>query len=559
MAVRNGGFPKFYAFDVRRSEGAEKGGDGAKSCLRATVVHVLCVAISTGVIFTVRPVSIAIAMMLTFAAGLAGATAQNVPPEPATPFHFQAVKARAAALSKEEFQRPPAAPSPFANYSYDDYRRVSFRPDAYDWANIRTPFAASSFQLNYLARGFIFNDEVKVNLVRDGVARPRPYRPEEFRFDGVDAPEEASSALGFSGLRVLTPLNKAGLFDELIVFQGASYFRALHSGAAYGVSARGLAIDTAEKTGEEFPVFREFWVVEPAIGAREIMLYALMDSPRVTGAFQFIVRPGVATVVDVDAIFYPRADLAHVGVAPMSSMFFFGPQDRRGVDDFRPSVHDSDGLLILTKAGESIWRPLVNPAALEVSSFTRDAPLGFGLMQRARDFSHFSDLEAHYERRPSIWIQPKSDWGAGEVSLLEIPTNSEVHDNIAVYWRPSDVWKAGEEKRYQYAIHWAADAPQLPTVARIASTRIGRRGADAQIVIDFDGAYLEQLDGLNALVEASAGRVRNISLQRNDVEGGLRLSFDFDPQLATLSELRVVLTKVGAPVSETWLYRWTRS
>ncbi len=498
-------------------------------------------------------------MQLILAAVFVPAAAQTLPSEPAPQFDFAAVKARAAALSNERFERSPPSPAPFSTYSYDDYRRVSFRPESNDWANIRTPFAASPFQLNYLPRGFIYNDEVRVNLVRNGVVRPRPYRADEFLFDNVDAPDEASASLGFSGFRVLTPLNKAGVFDELIVFQGASYFRALYSGAAHGVSARGLAIDTAEKTGEEFPVFREFWIIEPTVGARAVMFYALMDSRRVTGAFQFKVTPGASTIVDVEAVFYPREDLSHVGLAPMSSMFFFGPQDRRGIDDFRPSVHDSDGLLILTQAGESIWRPLVNPAALEISSFTRDAPLGFGLIQRARDFSHYSDLEARYERRPSIWIEPKGDWGKGEVSLLEIPTNSEVHDNIAAYWRPSDVWKAGEEKRYRYAIHWAADAPQLPTVARVASTRIGRRGNAAHVVIDFDGAYLDQLEGLTALVDASAGQIRNISLQRNDVEGGLRLSFDFDPQLATLSELRVVLTKIGAPVSETWLHRWTRS
>ena len=74
----------------------------------------------------------------------------------------------------------------------------------------------------------------------------------------------------------------------------------------FGLSARGLAIDTAESWGEEFPWFREFWLVTPAPNAKELTIYALLDSPRVTGAYRFAVEPGEQTRVDVECRLFLR-------------------------------------------------------------------------------------------------------------------------------------------------------------------------------------------------------------------------------------------------------------
>ncbi len=240
----------------------------------------------------------------------------------------------------------------------------------------------------------------------------------------------------FSGFRLRAPLNRAEHFDEFVVFQGASYFRAVAKGQEYGLSARGLALKTGDARGEEFPFFRTFWIERPRPEANTVVVHALLDSDSTTGAYRFTIRPGDPTVMDVEMTLYPRVELTHVGLAPLTSMFFFGPNDRVGIDDFRPAVHDSDGLAIWNGRGEWLWRPLINPETLQVSAFVDDNPRGFGLLQRHRAFADYQDLEAHYERRPSLWVETIGEWGSGAVQLVEIPSKSEYHDNVVAFWRP---------------------------------------------------------------------------------------------------------------------------
>lgn len=493
-------------------------------------------------------------------ASLSGSTkARSAPPSlvKSEPVTFEVVVEKARALAAKPYAAPDSPPPDiFARLGYDGYRNIRFKEDAADWRDTPAPFHAL-----YLPRGFLFNDPIKVNIVENGVARPRPYRADEFDFDKLAPSPEDAAKLGFSGVRLTAPYVEAGKFDEFLVFQGATYFRGLGAEERYGASARGLSIDTASASGEEFPAFREFWIEKPGAGSESIVVWALMDSPRAAGAFRFETRPGPATVTDVDAVFFPRARLDRVGIAPITSMFYFGPQDHAGVDDFRPAVHDSDGLMIRSRSGEWIWRPLANPASLQISGFTSDAPYGFGLMQRARTFAAYQDLEARYELRPSVWVSPESNWGPGQVVLVEIPTDSEVNDNIVAFWRPDNAWEPGKSYRYKYAIHWGADAPMRPPLARVETTRAGRHAGSAlrHFVLDFDGAAATSLKNLTADVSASAGSIRNVVVQPNEASGGVRLSFELDPGGAQLSELRARLMEAGRPASETWLFRWTRS
>ena len=251
--------------------------------------------------------------------------------------------------------------------------------------------------------------------------------------------------LGFAGFRIHYPINKPDYHDEVAVFVGASYFRAVGQRMNYGLSARGLAIDTVLPSGEEFPYFRKFWIHEPQPDAKEISLYALLDGPSVAGAYHFVIHPGKETVIDVKLTLFLRKPVAKLGIAPMTSMFHHGENSYAKVmDDFRPEIHDSDGLMIATATGEWIWRPLVNPKTLLVNSFQVNNPAGFGLSQRDLDFDHYQDLESNYENRPSLWISPVGNWGEGRVELIQIPTDKEVYDNIVAFFVPSKLPEKGE-------------------------------------------------------------------------------------------------------------------
>jgi periplasmic glucans biosynthesis protein len=346
------------------------------------------------------------------------------------------------------------------------------------------------------------------------------------------------------------------------VFQGASYFRAVGRGQTYGLSARGLAIDTARPGGEEFPIFRAFWIEKPKANARSIVVHALLDSVSTTGAYRFEIEPGGATTIDVEAMLYPRRALPHVGLGPLTSMYLTGPGHHRIDDDFRPAVHDSDGLAIYNGNGECIWRPLTNPRTLQASAFMDRGPKGFGLCQRSRSFHDFEDLEARYERRPTVWIEPKGSWGSGYVELIEIPTAEEIHDNIVAYWKPASPPEPGKPFVFAYRMFWSDDIPVAWSGARAVSTRVGRgkKAGSVLFVVDFGGAAVAGNAQLPvALVNANPGTVENITVHPNPEIDGVRVSFELDPGGTDLSELRLVLRAGEQQISESWLYRWTKS
>jgi len=344
------------------------------------------------------------------------------------------------------------------------------------------------------------------------------------------------------------------------VFLGASYFRAVAKDEIYGLSARGLAIDTGEAKGEEFPLFRAFWIERPAQAATSIVVHALLDSKSAAGSYRFTVRPGATTIFDVEMTLYPRAELAHGGLAPLTSMFFFGPNDRAIVEDFRPEVHDSDGLMMLNGHGEEIWRPLSNPKTLQVSAFADQNPRSFGLVQRQRDYAAYQDLESSYQKRPSLVVEPIGDWGEGEVVLFEIPTDEEIHDNIAAFWRPKAKLVAKGEYAYTYRLHWGPDLAKSDVLARFTRSGVGAHGKDAKLfVLELAGDRLKTLDPKIAkgVVSADKGEIRNVVTQPNPQTGGWRLSFEMAPKDAQAVELRAYLADGDKPASETWVYRWT--
>jgi glucans biosynthesis protein len=471
-------------------------------------------------------------------------------------FDAQAVRRMAKQLAQQTY-RPPdqTLPSELGSIDYDAYRGIRYRPDRALWKGEGLPF-----EVQFFHRGWIFKDRVTIFVVDSGRARQIAYSRDLFSFDN-SKPPPPNVNLGFAGFRLHAPINRPDYYDEVGVFLGASYFRAVAKGQVYGMSARGLSIRTADSKGEEFPAFTTYWIEKPAKGTNSIVVHALLDSPSAAAAFRFTIRPGDETIYDTEVALYPRADIGEAGIGSGTTMFLFDTNDRDNADDFRPAVHDSDGLAMRSGRDEEIWRPLSNPRELQISYFGDVNPRGFGLMQRERDFFAYDDLESHFEKRPSLWVEPIGDWGEGNVMLIEIPTKEEIHDNIVSFWRPKDTLKAKGEYNFTYRLHWGYGRPNPGNLAEFAKTSIGAgRGGTRLFVVEATGAALAAADpkALKATVTASKGAIRNLVLQPNPETGGMRISFELDTKNEALIELRGQLKAQDKPISETWLYRWTR-
>ena len=483
---------------------------------------------------------------------------------PAQPFDETYVKALAKGLSLQAFKAPAQIPQAWRNIDYDTYKNILFDQRS-------AVFRGLPFEADLFAPGLYFTQGVDLYEVADGQAAQIEFAKSAFTYtDQVpDLPEDP--ALGFSGFRLRHPINSQARKEEFLVMQGASYFRAVGRDQFYGLSARGLALGTGSAEGEEFPFYRAIWLEQPAPDAKQMVLHALLDSPSVAGAFRFTLFPGTAetpeTRIDVDCTLYPRVPLDRVGIAPLTSMFLYDETNRSRFDDFRPAVHDSDGLFMVNGQGEHLWRKLANPAKLEISSFVDDDPRGFGLMQRPRKLSDYADLEARYERRPSLWVEPRAEpWGPGAITLVEIPADKEIYDNIVAFWTPREPLQPGGEHRFVYNLYWGGEPQIGSTKARVLETAIGGKPFDERpgaliVAIDFaDHQSLPRdLSRLTLHVSSSRGEVSKGIVNRNPETGGVRLDFTVLTEGVDAIDLRAQLLLDRAPVSEVWMYRWTRT
>ena len=472
-------------------------------------------------------------------------------------FNSDAVIRRAKEMAAQPYAPRPLIPQSWRDLTYDQYRKIWFDSRNALWEGSDVPQRVDVFP-----PGLYFPQPVALHVVDNGVARPIAFDMAVFDTTDKFPDVKIDGTLGYSGLRLRAELEKKGIFQEYAVFQGASYFRGIGTGEIYGLSARGLALKTGDPMGEEFPDFTAFWLETPQPGSDTIILHALLDSPSCSGAYRFEITHGSVLEMKVAATLFARVDISHVGIAPLTSMFLFDDTMRDRFSDFRPAVHDSDGLLMHNGAGEVIWRPLANPKTLQISAFSDTSPRGFGLCQRKRRFSDFNDLEALYHDRPAVWIAPGEDWGRGAVTLVEIPTDSEIYDNIVSYWRPSDPILAGSEHSMTYTLHWGADpvAATAEVPVKVLNTAMGGRPEGGQIIaIDFAASdrVPQDLSTIETLVRSSTGTVTPGIVQRNPETGGPRLAFTFMPDDATLAEFRAQLRLGGEPLSEVWLYRWT--
>jgi len=492
------------------------------------------------------------------------AHAQNTP-SPAA-FGQNDVIKRARELANAPFDASiPPLPNAIANLDYDSWRDIRFRND-----QPLLGTANGNFRLELFHLGHLYRRPVVVNVLRDGIPSPIPYAPNLFDYGHNKIPTTLPVNLGFAGFRLHYPLNAPHVMDEVIAFLGASYFRFLGRGQRYGLSARGLAIGPGAKVNEDFPFFREFWIETPDPQAERVVVHALLDGESATGAFRFEILPSLETSVDVNVTLFARKSIPTLEMAPMSSMFYTGKNDHRVMDDYRTELHDSDGLLMHTGAGEWIWRPLSNPVVPAVSTFLDNNPRGFGLAQRDRTFEHYQDLDLAYELRPTYWIEPHEGWGEGGVQLVELPTDNETNDNIVAAYAPKETFEAGRSMAYGYRITALTNDARLTPGARAVNTfRAGARalgGSEPLIpgatrfLIDFTGGELSYFLSDPSLVEivatTSAGRVLRTFLGPNNHLRGFRAGVDVAIDPGQSCDIRVFLRSGVKALSETWTFPW---
>ncbi|WP_085835499.1 glucan biosynthesis protein [Aquimixticola soesokkakensis] len=491
-------------------------------------------------------------------------------PEP-LPFDFDWLSSQMQAKAGRAYVAPPKSADVIPDLDYDAYRLIQFNPEAARWRDEKALFQVHAFH-----PGWLYRETVNINEVVDGFQTPMTFSTDDFLYyNGLkDRVPEHTDLPGVAGFRLNTPLNRADMFDELVAFVGASYFRALGRGNSYGLSARGLAINTGLSGEEEFPRFSDFWLVRPAQGQTSVQIYAALDSPSCTGAFGFTITPGEETVIDVTSRLYFRRDVEQLGVAALTSMFLFDEKNRGDFDDYRPQVHDSSALMVQRSDGDVLWRPLNNPQRLGSSYLNEPNMKAFGLIQRDRDFADYQDAGAHYQDRPSVLIEPKGDWGTGAVRLVEIPSDLEGNDNIVSFWVPSNKPKAGEMRAYDYRLRWGAlGTDRDGDRAWIVNTLAGQGGTSGvsdvdpklrKFVIDFDGGLMAGLssaaaEDLEPVVTLSGGKIQHIALSKVDGTTMWRLVIDVDGQNERLVELVAHVAGFGRKLTETWIYQWMRS
>ncbi|PTE14721.1 glucan biosynthesis protein [Pseudogemmobacter blasticus] len=477
-----------------------------------------------------------------------------------TPFTFEILKEMARTLAAHPYE--PAKIEDDAvleQVDYDAHNQISFRKDRTLWLNSGDMSPVQPF-----FPGRYFRQPVRIFTLEGGMATEFPFALDLFDIPEGNPARNLTHTHGFAGFRVQDA--KSG--RDWMAFLGASYWRTEGYSGQFGLSVRGLAMDTALANGpEEFPLFTRFWL-EPSPNG-EMTAYALLESPRATGAYRIASRRDKGVIQDVEATIFLRGTVERLGIAPLTSMFWFNKTNRFVSVDWRPEVHDSDGLEILSASGETIWRPLNAPPRNMVNTFSTPGVRGFGLMQRERDFAQYQDDGVFYDRRASAWVEPKGDWGNGTVTLVELHTEDETHDNIVAFWQPATPAVKGATFDMAYRLSWVEDCPVAPTAARFIATRIGAAGMPGEprpenavkLVCDFDGRGLEGLgptDGVTLEVTASHGKVDKTAAFPVVGQSYWRGIFDLDfsmvpPGDDTPMDLRLFVSHKGAAKSETML------
>ncbi|SEQ32993.1 glucans biosynthesis protein [Solimonas aquatica] len=490
----------------------------------------------------------------------------------AAPYSYEGLVARAQAAAAQPYAPPPALPrAVLERIDYEAHGKIHYRPDYALFAQGPGAFPVTFFHL-----GRYFQSPVHMYAVDNsgGSASEILYDTRYFDMPADSPAHELPKGAGFAGFRFQESrlgdqAKKPWQKNDWVAFLGASYFRAIGELYQYGLSARGIALDVAQpEKPEEFPAFTHFYFEAPQDGSDSVVVCALLDGPSISGAYRFRMTRDKAVLTEIECALFLRRDVLRFGIAPASSMYWFSERARWEADDWRPEVHDSDGLAMWTGGGERIWRPLNNPPRTMASAFSDKTPRGFGLLQRDRSFDHYHDGVA-YERRPSMWVEPIGDWGEGSVQLIEIPTDDEIHDNIVAMWVPKKPARAGDSYNFHYKLHWSAQEPYPGALAQCTATRLGRGGQPGQprpqgvrkFMVEFLGGPLEKLPfgtKPEAVLWASRGQFSYVFTEAvpDDVPGHWRAQFDLTVDGSEPVDMRLYLRLGDKTLSETWLYQY---
>ena len=460
------------------------------------------------------------------------------------------------------------------NLNYDKYREIEFRHDRALWAADGLPFRVEFFH-----PGYLYQEPVHVYEFTATHVQPIRFVQDFFNYRALHIQNEIPADTGYAGFRLLNQLNESNKWDEIGAFLGASYFRLLGKGQRYGLSARGLALDCGEPDRpEEFPIFTDWWLGKPQPDARGLTLFAMLDKVSCVGAYQLLIRPGETTVVDVEAVLYfretnmvqavdaNRLPIRTIGLAPLTSMFWFGKNSERKFDDYRPEVHDSDGLLACMAGGEVLWRPLDNPAVMRHQVFPAPNIRGFGLLQRERTLAAYQDSFNFYQLAPTVWVEPHGNWGDGDLHLVQLSANYEGFDNIVAFWDPRNKPAPLKPFRFGYTLYWTRETDmKLSDNNKVVSTRIGL-GPNCtncrQIVIDFAGPGLDAIpegDSPQVIASCSTNAVILPQIFHVPELNAWRVILKMQPNSGNTNpvDLRCTLQKGTNILSETWTYQWS--
>ena len=502
--------------------------------------------------------------LVTFQHAVATEVNDTNQPQKASPVLQSIVDAARTSATESYEQDDHGLNSKLKEVDYTTYRSIRFKPEQSLW------HGENDYELQFFHPGFLYEYPVTIHTIGESNKPERlAFNSDMFNYDGsasglAGLTDEKS---GFAGFRVHYPIKNEEYKDEFAVFLGASYFRLVGKNQVYGISARGLAIDTALAKGEEFPHFTEFWVIEPSEG-KPITVYARLESPSVAGAYKFVIQPDIDTSVKVESWLFARDDVSKLGIAPFTSMFLYGENTEKRHDDYRPEVHDSDGVLMVTHAGEEIWRPLTNPERLQVTSLSDANPKGFGMLQRDGEWGNYLDAEANYHIRPGLWVTPEAGFEKGRLEVVEIPTKSEIHDNIVAFWTPEKPFNSGESLYFAYELKTVEQNPFVSELASVVRTRQGKAvlpgdefkndslNTTRQFSVDFSAPSAIAFDNesMKLVVQGTNGTISQQRLYPVADGQEWRATFFVKPKEKQTVDMRAYIEKDGKRVSEVWNY-----
>lgn len=470
---------------------------------------------------------------------------------------FSKLKEKARKLLESPYiEIKPHTSKELASLPYDRYKNIRFRTEKSLWRS-----EGSAFQIQFMPPGHLYNYAININELIGSNYQRIPFLEEYFDWSEVGE-IKLNAEIGHTGFKIHYPINTDEHTDEFAVFQGASYFRIVSKGQVYGLSARGLSINTGMANNpEEFPIFKEFWIKKPGKFDSTIIVYALLDGKSATGAYEFEIVPGEISKTTVNAEIYLRRPVEKLGISPLTSMFWYGENSQVPQGQAYPEVHDSDGLQYQTETGDFYWRPIDNPKKPHTHSIDLENPKGFGLVQRDRDFASYEDTNMKYQLRPSAWIEPGESFGKGQLHLFRFPTKQDSDDNVTLFWVPASLPETGEPIRLQYTIFWNVNPPKKLAYVVATRTNLGKEG-ERNFFIDFKGDKLQSYteEKLPTPVVESWNEpidVTNVTIQKIPESEKFRISFQIPAKLGNKNtELKAYLKDNSDIISETWITSW---